>query len=94
LAEGRRVHNNTLSACGSPDATPSGYSSRRSVHVTRDLAAPAFAKPLRANAATAPIEAAAARNSLRETFFMIHLARRVVAALLARRVCYSLGLLE
>src|SRR6185369_3676792 len=90
-APGRRVHSSTLSGCGSPDATPSGYRSRRSVHFTRDFAAPVFAMPLRANAATAPIDAAVARNSLRETFLMIHLARRVVTASLARRVCYSLG---
>jgi hypothetical protein len=47
--------------------------------------------PLRANAATAPIDAAVARNSLRETFFMIDLAKRVVAASRAPRVCNSLA---
>ena len=38
-ANGRRVQRMTLSACGSPDATPSGYNSRRSVHAMREFRA-------------------------------------------------------
>src|SRR5678815_640332 len=38
-SKGRLVHKITLSACGSADATPCGYKSRRSLHETRELCA-------------------------------------------------------
>src|SRR5580765_1524100 len=52
-AGGRRVHNSTLSLVGSPEATPSGYRSRRSRHASRDGAAKAVPQAADAPSATA-----------------------------------------
>src|SRR5262245_29765409 len=54
-----RVQRSTLTAFGSPDATPSGYTSRRSVHFCRAWAG------LPAQATDAPMETAASMNARR-----------------------------
>src|SRR5580704_15495597 len=71
----RRVHSNTLWLSGSPDATPSGYRSRRSFHAT--VEADAKSRP---QAAVAPSATAVFRNS-RRLFLAIripHIHRRKI----------------
>src|SRR5262249_42624261 len=58
-SNGRRVQSNTLLGSGSPDATPSGYNSRRSCQSVVD----ARARP--PHASEAPIAAASCTNSRR-----------------------------
>jgi hypothetical protein len=60
FSKGRRVHKMTLSGCGSAEATPSAYRSRRSRQGNFEAAG-----ALRLQASSAPIAEATSRNSRR-----------------------------